>query len=299
VFNVFINNNQIRKLCEDTSFPLEFLDSRLKELNREVKELFRHLYDETISATTFLRAISGASMFDHYRKFRSINAIVCPFCGIEDYPDKKSGSRASYDHYLARALYPFAGVNFENLVPMCKGCNEWPNKHHNDILFTSKKRGKRRQVFFPYGDKSGIKVKVACVTKPSLEKKAGKWQVTLEPVNAKDSEKVKTWSRVFRLSPRLEARLEEKFDVWTRYFLASTFENAQCSVTALRSAFKHQAKILSAPYYLRNRRESVLQGAFFNYLGKDGEEEVLQSFCRISQTAYITSTAVLGKSLLE
>jgi hypothetical protein len=299
VFDTFQNQNHIKTLCEEPASSLESIDGIAAELQREIKELFYYLYDTTIDSRVFKGVVNGTSIDDHYLKFRELNPSVCPFCGIEDYPDPNGGRRASYDHYLARAHYPFAGVNFENLVPMCESCNESPNKGSNDILFTSPERTARRQVFYPYDEHRGVRVKVSCTEKPSLENKKGRWQISISPLKKKDTRKVETWENVFNLSTRLQARIEEKNEIWAHHFIASHFRNTKCSVTTLRKALKEEAKLLSGENYLRTMSGSVLQRAFLEYLAKHAETEVIESYCRIAQTPYIKAMANTGSSLLR
>jgi hypothetical protein len=47
---------------------------------------------------------------------------VCPFCGLEGF-DAPGAPREALDHYLAFSLYPFAGANLRNLVPIGHKCN--------------------------------------------------------------------------------------------------------------------------------------------------------------------------------
>jgi hypothetical protein len=289
--NVFVNNNEIRRLCEDKAFSLAPISSLSDALQSGVKDLFAFLFDNTLSTRIFLSSIDGHSLTDHYLKFRELNEAVCPFCSMENYPDKSSGTRASYDHYLSRSLYPFAGCNFLNLVPMCKSCNEAPNKRDKDILFMDGAKPRRRQVFFPYENQSGIRLSVLRRKKRSVDS-LGTWRVLMEPIRRRaDREKLSTSDAVFRLTTRLEARIAEKNATWVKHLIATTFMERPCTITAFRNTLRRQAKILADPSYVRTRSDSLLERAFYSYLATKADKAEIESYRRMSSTEYMTTMA--------
>ena len=75
---------------------------------------------------------------------------ICPFCGLEFFEAPKV-SRPDLDHFLAISLYPFAGVNLLNLIPMGRDCNRI-HKRALDVLNCD--QGNRRPVLNPYGETS-------------------------------------------------------------------------------------------------------------------------------------------------
>lgn len=81
----------------------------------------------------------------------AIASKVCPFCGYEFFSAPGS-PRHHLDHYLPISLYPFAGANLKNLVPMGPRCNS-SYKLADDILFEA--NGNRRTAFDPYGNLTG------------------------------------------------------------------------------------------------------------------------------------------------
>lgn len=296
IFEVFKNNNQVQILCEDTSSSLLILDAKLSDLHDEVKDLFEHLYDKTTNTKVFRDSAKGRSVKDHYEKFREKNDLVCPFCSSQYYPGVESGTRASYDHYLKRTIYPFAAVNFKNLVPMCEICNGPTNKGTKDILFTSPARKKRRQVFFPYSEYTEVRLDVRCTEKPSISNK-GRWNVATTPKRSKDVEKVDTWNAVFNVNRRLKDRLREQNRAWLLEFIGNRFEYLRKNITTFRKGLRSEATKLSDLYYWRNIQDSVLKSYFYSYLANDAKTEVIQSYCDIAKTRYIAKTASRGASL--
>jgi len=146
ILHVWKCHGDVRKLCDDHKVKVEAWGFGPGELTTSLEVLFRTLYDETLDRVSFQQAV-GTTLERHYKAFREMGQRVCPFCGLNNYRDRGSGSRASYDHYLPQAIYPFGAVNFGNLVPMCDECNEQPNKGATDILFRDKGRTKRRTFF--------------------------------------------------------------------------------------------------------------------------------------------------------
>lgn len=284
VFEVFENNNQIKKLCEDTSFPLMILDASLGNLQDKITKLFDYLYDTTIGTDIFRNSFSGATMQKHFREFRKLNDSVCPFCGFGHYLGDRSSTRSAYDHYLTRTIYPFAAVNFANLIPMCDECNKPINKGTTDILFTSPARTKRRQTFYPYSQHRRVKIDITCKEKPSATNIKGEWGIDIIPTSIKDEEKVNTWKAVFNITGRLEDRLRDQNVSWLSYLVVSRLKKTKCNVTTLRKTLRKEAKTLSNPRWWQKLDDSVLQSYFFSYLANNAETATIKSYCDIAKT---------------
>jgi len=151
----------------------------------------------------------------HYQAIYDATPHICPFCGCQPF-DALGSRREALDHYLAESIYPLAGSNLRNLVPMCNKCNS--RKLAQDIL--TKKNGTRRKSFDPYSyNCTGIKL--------SLENSqpfAGKltptgqlplWEIEFKP----DSEEVGTWDEVFHIQERYKRDvLDAEFNTWLRHF---------------------------------------------------------------------------------
>ena len=295
VLQVFINNNEIERLCADTSYGIAVLGDNLGNILGNLKEVCEHLYNHTLKSAAFREEGIENGLMDHYIRFRNLNSLVCPFCGIENYPDRESGMRASYDHYLNRARYPFSGVNFRNLVPMCRSCNEPPNKGMKDIL---NRRGRRRQVFYPYTNNSGMRLRIVCAKKPEIDNNEGEWSIEITPSEAADAEKVETWNEVFSLAGRLRARIKEKNNIWVRDFLAAQFYgNAECDVGTLRTAFANYSESLSDLQLIKLQNESVLKQSFFEFLSEEAEDTILEGYVYHCKSNYIFQTAKRGEFL--
>lgn len=133
----------------------------------------------------------------HYVKvYNEIPSRICPFCGSEFF-DAPGRLREALDHYLAESLYPFAGANLRNLVPMGVKCNSGYKKA-KDILH--KETGERRRAIDPYAGepltislRGSLPLGVAGDNKPF-------WNISI----IGDAEHAETWNAVFKIKERFE-----------------------------------------------------------------------------------------------
>ncbi len=112
----FFINNDIESMCEGASTPIELNTLHLVVAQR-MKPLLIRFYNEIISSKEKL---------DYYNKLieNSDNYKFCPCCGLTPVESAESHYREDNDHYLPKADYPFASVNFGNLPPLCSKCNK-------------------------------------------------------------------------------------------------------------------------------------------------------------------------------
>ncbi|WP_175635087.1 hypothetical protein [Pedobacter ghigonis] len=116
-FNV---NNRIDELCAGTLTPIE-LDTLADVVKDDMKPLLVKFYDYLID-----RAEVPGEKLDYYNQLRSANPEFkfCPCCGLSPIESAETHYREDNDHYLPKADFPFATVNFQNLVPLCSKCNK-------------------------------------------------------------------------------------------------------------------------------------------------------------------------------
>jgi hypothetical protein len=290
ILEVFDSVNDVERLCRDKRRkPKSLTEEISRDLETKFKELFQYLYEHTLERKK-LFGNSDSSIRNHFRIFRDSNAI-CPFCGIEAYPDRNGGTRANYDHYLLRSKYYFAAINFNNLIPMCYYCNT-TNKGAQDILFL---QSKRRLVFYPYAKIKGVELQIVCRRKPSLGDKLGEWTVNLKSRDNNDSERVGTWIEVFQITKRLEARIQENNERWMKNFVARRFAETACDDNKLRKALYVESKQLEKR--ITTDREAVLEGAYIQYVASKADKAELIGYCEVAATDYNTQMAQVGANL--
>lgn len=291
ILEVFDSINEVEKLCGDTKLEPKFLTKTMSDdLEVKLKDLFKYLYENTLERKTLFKGVDDSSISNHFQVFRDSNAI-CPFCGIETYPDRNGGTRANYDHYLYKSKYYFAAVNFNNLMPMCYYCNTG-NKGDKDILY---ELGQRRLAFYPYTKIMGVDIQIECREKPSLGNKFGEWSVGVEPKDKEDVERVSTWIDVFNITKRLEARIQEGNEHWMKGFIARRFAEATCDEKQLRKALTIESKRLAK--HIKTEREAVIESAYMGYIASEADEAELNGYCGVAASDYNRQMAQVGANL--
>lgn len=179
-----------------------------------------------------LRDAQYQKIYDH------LPSKVCPFCGSE-YFDAPGLPRHDLDHYIAISLYPFAGANLNNLVPMGDRCNSAYKKAEN-VLYND--AGGQRPAFDPYGTEVGALSLIgsqlfspAGIQKPT-------WQIDLGANPASE-----TWDDVWKIRVRFEKNvLDPSYEHWISEFglwCASTQKQVSTEAAA-RTALESYKTIL-------------------------------------------------------
>lgn len=177
-----------------------------KSIHKPVKKLFEFAFE-------LLTELEIRDL--HYQAIYDATPHICPFCGCQPF-DAPGSRREALDHYLAESIYPLAGSNLRNLVPMCNKCNS--RKLAQDIL--TNKNGTRRKSFDPYSyNCTGIKLSLensqpfAGEVTPTGE--LPRWQIEFSP----NTEEVITWDEVFHIQERYKRDvLDAEFKTWLWQF---------------------------------------------------------------------------------
>ncbi len=142
--------------------------------------------------------------------FADMGAKVCPFCGCE-YFDAPTAPREALDHYLAKSVYPFAGVSVRNLVPMGEKCN---SRYKRDVDILRGANGRRR-AFDPYGQQTAQITLDQSTPFEGTDGDIPDWVVEFVP-NCEESD---TWDEVFDLRRRYcRDVLDPGFKTWIWWF---------------------------------------------------------------------------------
>ncbi|WP_162944431.1 hypothetical protein [Flavisolibacter nicotianae] len=220
VYDLILHNNNVVQLLTNKGFPiLNFPSDDYDELKRAIKNLYLFLWASTIKTVSCSNNYS--SIQEHYRLLDELNHFttrrICTFCGLEKLKNPKE-KRNEYDHYLDKDHYPFAAINFFNLVPMCDSCNKAPNKGTQNIIINSID-GARRIAYFPYDPVENFTVELSCQNIFSLNEQ---WIVKTSPENL--NEAFETWKSVFRIDYRYSNYLNDEYSFWLTDFI-SYFNN--------------------------------------------------------------------------
>lgn len=284
VYRVFLNNNHISRLCENKLFSLKVLDDDLNDVRIIAKKVFTRLYNTTLQGTLVEKEL-GENIHQHYKKFREANkSQACPFCGLENYPDRLKQSRSQYDHFLKISKYVFCSINFKNLIPMCSACNEAPNKHRKDILFEDEECNVRRQSFYPFSKCDGANIKVTNIA-PSEIGNGGIWNVIVTYVNVHEQEKIETWKNVFNIEDRYAARVSEESVNWIVEFICqAVLPGQEENIAIWRQSFQEWAEKLHQINEYKVVRNGNLKQAYFEYLFRDALDAEIAGIRSMAQS---------------
>jgi hypothetical protein len=133
----FLRNNDIEALCNGES-PVS-LNQLPKVVEKEMKPLFIKFYEYLLGRDK----VKGDKLQYYIELYKANRFKFCACCGYMAFDTGQLDRREAYDHYLPKSDYPFASVNFKNLVPLCYKCNSDRKKDKDPV-----KNG--RKAFYPY-----------------------------------------------------------------------------------------------------------------------------------------------------
>ncbi len=129
-----INNEiSIKKLLkadiENLKKTITDFESKFPNLRNTRNSLNRIFYNIFIS-----NIYENNKRFDGLKFVQSIGLNTCPYCNrAYIYSIKKNGTiRPEIDHFYPKALYPYLGLSFYNLIPSCSVCNGTTAKGNKD-----------------------------------------------------------------------------------------------------------------------------------------------------------------------
>lgn len=228
----FLINNDIESLCESRVQPIDLKSLPLVVTNN-MKPVLIKFYNDLISAREKL---------DYYNKLieNNDNYKTCPCCGLTPIENAESPYREDNDHYLPKADYPFAVVNFNNLPPLCSKCNKKCKSTKNPFE-------NRRTSFFPFKlleKEFDISITIRNATVVNGDFTIKEEDVTIAFDN--DPNKVATWDWLFNikyryneevrklsktelrtLANRVKRHIERKQDMNFTQILTDTIEDYQ------------------------------------------------------------------------
>lgn len=187
VRNCLLDQNNIPQLLDGTA-DCEVVADLPAKIREAIKDLFSFAF----------QLLKDFSIRDrHYAAiYASAKNHVCPFCGAE-YFDAPGAPREDLDHYLAKSIYPFAGANLANLVPMGSKCNQ---KYKSATNIIRDEDGNRRLAFYPYGAPGLVISLSSSVPFSGVDGRLPAWNIEFTP----DTSEAHTWDFVFRIKERYQ-----------------------------------------------------------------------------------------------
>lgn len=130
----FLNNEDtIKKLLKADVYNLRNIitvfETKFPNLRNTSNSLNRIFYNVFIS-----NIYENNKRFDGLKFVQSIDLNTCPYCNrAYIYAIKRNGTiRPEIDHFYPKALYPYLGLSFYNLIPSCSVCNGTTAKGNKD-----------------------------------------------------------------------------------------------------------------------------------------------------------------------
>jgi len=191
----FAVNNRIEDLCEGRLTPIP-LSALPQVVETDMKPLLIKFYDELLD-----RAEIPGTKLDYYNQLIKRNKFTtCPCCGLSLIETAASHYVEDNDHYLNKAEYPFAVVNFCNLVPLCSKCNK-------KCKGTKNPYEAGRVSFYPFnGARPDITLTITLANTDTLDYRDIKAEeITIDFDN--DPNKTATWDWLFRIKERYNEQL--------------------------------------------------------------------------------------------
>lgn len=272
-------NNAIQELCCGQHNPLTYneIPEKMQEL---LKNFFNGLWEQVLEVGS-VQEICGTKM-EHYKDFvdRGFQkAVICPFCGLEGLKGPDDDVRDPYDHYIAKAIYPFTSVNFKNLVPACKSCNS----DYKKACDTFNLAVNREKAFYPFDANLAVNIvsiRIVChegYDLNSLTFLSSKlnWEIEFHDT-ANHTEELATWERVYRLKSRYIARIKHRENIWWDYLKDQFKEHQQANFEDFKNS------MLRVFNDVRFRENDILQKAYYEYLfSNPALEKLLEDTVRV------------------
>ncbi|OUR93991.1 hypothetical protein A9Q87_04605 [Flavobacteriales bacterium 34_180_T64] len=226
LIKIIEQNNRIeaistRQICE-TYIDLDSLkiyyDDHIDGFIDKVSEFYLGLYSNYVKKPK-LEAHFKTSIRDYIKDFNKVNGRLCVFCGLENTKVIEGQSRPPLDHWLPESKFPFSAINFDNLIPIGKDCNEKKGQRVvMDGRWTNWVWG-----YYPYKNVDGIKIELIFIKDPQKmdEVVYDNLKLDIGPNNVNDKEYFHSWLKLFNIKQRFDSYLiDDVIDYWQEEYEA-------------------------------------------------------------------------------
>jgi len=191
IIDTFKALKNISEVCEGNIIPL-----KIKQLPIVVEELIKPFFVKCYESLLERSLVPGDKLQYYNSIIKENKYKFCPCCGYVSFESAESNYREAYDHYLPKAEYPFASVNFFNLVPLCYKCNSDRKSTKNPV--------NGRKAYYPFSLNPethivDIQVKFSHIKVKDYDNFEKK-ELQIELLG--DDEKCNTWDDVFDIKER-------------------------------------------------------------------------------------------------
>lgn len=256
ISQAFDSTNQIEDLCEGRGTPV-YLDDMPEVVKKRIKPLLKWCYEKLLEK----KKVSEGKIA-YYKDLKDHNGGMktCPCCGLIDFESGSSSKGEAFDHYFSKGIYPFASINFLNLIPICHKCNSGRKGKKNPIK-------DNKIAFYPFSTATH-KINIEIETK--LEVNNEDKQLHLSDLTVKligDKKKVETWDWLFAIKERYKGVYEDYSGPWFRQLINRYKKNKKRAIgLSLTDIIEEQIEDCQDDLYLDKK---FLKIAFLNVLKKD------------------------------
>lgn len=191
IIDTFITLKNINEVCDGNTVPL-----KVEQLPNVVEKLMKPFFVKCYESLLERSLVPGDKLKYYNSLIKQNDYKFCPCCGYMSFESAESNYREAYDHYLPKSEYPFASVNFFNLVPLCYKCNSDRKSTKNPV--------DGRKAYYPFSlnpetHKIDIQVKFSHIQIKDYDD-FDKKELEIELLG--DNEKCNTWDNVFDIKER-------------------------------------------------------------------------------------------------
>lgn len=213
---MYINQQRTKRLCQGSAAIVDFA-SYPDAFKKALKSLGEYLYTSGLKNAQIRQLAiakygnNNSTLYEHWLEFKRVNGSVCCFCGIQEYEEQlpntaRSKWRPAYDHYLPKEKYPFAAVNFQNLIPCCYQCNSKAKGSFDPCICD---KSGRKVAKYPFDKAVSLGLRFKFIKENLAAKKP--WVVELRDEN---DESHQSWNRVYKIKDRVASRLNSNYVSW-------------------------------------------------------------------------------------
>lgn len=191
----FVLNNEIEDLCEGRKRPVA-LDQLPNVVEKKMKPFLIKCYDDLI------RAKEKLDYYNQLIESQETKCKSCPCCGLDSMESSESRYREDNDHYAPKFDYPFASVNFFNLVPLCSKCNKKYKSTKNPFE-------NRRKSFFAFKALDCEFSITISINSTALTNYGELHQDEVSLAFNNDADKVDTWNWLYNIKDRYNEEVRQ------------------------------------------------------------------------------------------
>lgn len=279
IITAYFDTNKIIELCNNEAGITNYeLNDIHESIRNEIDNAFLYLYNNALKNTDF-EVFVNDNLKNSLKRFTDGNGIeICPFCGLEIMLQMDGQPRLPLDHWLNKDRFPFASINFANLIPIGKDCNSNGVKGSKNVLKDENQRN-RIKAYYPYANNNGTIISISCIAEPNVDNIHGIWTFQINPREEDELELFKSWNYIFNISERYSSYF---YDIllpnWKkRYieFINNEDDDIEISHAQNIDEFKANLRGWKRTFFNKRTHASIIFKRFIDYLLIETDDAIL------------------------